>query len=358
MQDGTAVIIIDTGFSRQSLDGKPKILAVKDLSTGFTALGAPFLSGGELEGFAGDPLNHGSLVLEVLHELNPELPVILVRAYSDDVRLIRTVFDNGSVVSDGWTEAYKWAVELATERGYSTVTNCSFGGYTHAMDGTGWESYCLGQFTGVGSPGHIVVAGAGQGDGRNIHASVNTEPGETITITARQNSPTTYNFWNGIGGDSTCGKWNLTVSLNDSEIARYDSEQIPLNFWNQARQLTFRVWGEGEVSLQVSTSASNDENSGGFDCWINHQDSAHFVSHPDGNLVSEPACFPQVIAVGLEKGIYSPDQNSTTAKPEILLSGNGPISFRLPEVVVELAQLLTEDPSLDVSQVLKKLQEK
>ncbi|HMO23098.1 MAG TPA: hypothetical protein PKC98_19220, partial [Candidatus Melainabacteria bacterium] len=83
-------------------------------------------------------------------------PVVLVRAYTNEIRLRRTRFQDGKVVSPGWTAAYSWAVELCRERGYNTVTNCSFGGYTHAMDGSGWEAPSLRQWTGPGKPGHII----------------------------------------------------------------------------------------------------------------------------------------------------------------------------------------------------------
>lgn len=92
-----------------------------------------------------------------------------------------------------------------------------------------------------------------------------------------------------------------------------------------------------------------------FDLWINHQDDAVFTSHADPHLIAEPAVFPGVIAVGLAAGRYSSDQTESNAKPEVLLAGSGPVSFRLPEVVAEIASWLTEEPELDVVSVRQKL---
>jgi hypothetical protein len=356
-----AVIVIDTGFSLESIAKARHILATVDLSTGRSAVGEPFLDlkveadRKLLEDFAGDPLNHGSLVLEALVAEAPELPVVLVRAYSDDVRLIRTGWSDGKISRPGWTDAYLAVVDFCAKRGYATVTNCSFGGYTHAMDGTGWEAHSLRQVTGQGKPGHIVIAGAGAGNRRALHASWRTEPATHSDVRAWQRKPTTYNFWCGAGAaEPEASDWSLEVFLNGQEIAQYSSQHITANIWNQRKQLTFTVPGEGLVVFRVcrfscdATAGGAEERAGDsddvwnfpapstdvhrFDMWINHQDDAEFLDHVDETTIAEPAVFPEVIAAGLQSGSYSPNQADPQAKPEILLPGEGPISFRLPRL--------------------------
>ena len=343
----TAVVIIDTGFSADSLKTAGQIVAVMDLSSGFSAIGEPFLNNDELDRFCGDPLNHGSLVLKVLMEIRPETPVVLIRAYSDQVRLIRTGFSGGEISSFGWTDAYLWAVNLLNERGYNSVTNCSFGAYTHAMDGTGWEAHSLRRAIGAGKPGHIVVAGAGSGNGKPIHASCSLqEAGHSSAIRATQETDATYNFW-----AESDNHWKLEVFLNGALVQVHDSKFIPVNFWNDKRQSTFTVYGKGEVVFLVSTVSGGNR----FDCWINHQDSAQFESHSDPFLIAEPAVFPEVVAVGLQEGKYASNQSEPDAKPEVLLDGSGPVSFRLPEVVATVADWLDQDDQLDSEAVKARL---
>ncbi len=382
----TAVIVIDTGFSYESLLTAKHIVAMLDLNNGSVHVGEPFLSiehdHAVYESFAGDPLNHGSLVLKRLMEAEPALPVVLIRAYGDDVLLLRTQFSNGKIVRPGWTEAYLMAVKLCADRGLSTVANLSFGGYTHAMDGGGWESHCLAQVSGAGKPGHIILAGAGAGNGRAIHASWSTQPGASTEVTAQQVEDTTYNFWCGAPATHKhANDWVLEVLIDGKPVSKYSGSQLLANLWNKRKQVTFTVPGKGLVTIRTSrfwqsdtiagafprarerksfgaesganrlaVSANNPENMR-FDCWINHQDDAVFHDHVDGKTIAEPAVFPHVIAVGLRDGQYAPDQEETGAKPDVLLPGPGPISFRLPEVVAHVAALLDENPSLDVAAV-------
>ncbi|HMO23099.1 MAG TPA: hypothetical protein PKC98_19225, partial [Candidatus Melainabacteria bacterium] len=177
-----------------------------------------------------------------------------------------------------------------------------------------------------------------------------TESGARTDVLARQKTTTTYNLWAGLDGE-TCSDWELEISLNGEKVAYYQSGWLSSNFWNNRTQLTFTVHGEGEVKLSLNAK----DGTGRFDCWINHQDDAHFISHEDPHLISEPAIFPEVIAVGLKVGKYSPDQGEIDRKPEVLLDGGGPVSFRLPEVVLKIAAWLESDGTLDSDEVRKRL---
>lgn len=404
MKDKSAAIIIDTGFSLASLRTARKILAVIDVPTGRVVTGSPFLNMASdadvLESFAYDPLNHGSLVLKSLMAVAPELPVVLVRAYDDNVRLIRTEFVSGKQTRPGWTEAYLIAVHLCRERGLASVANLSFGGYTHAHDGTGWESHCLAQETGADKPGHIVLAGAGTGDGTAIHASWKVDAGSFEEATAFQTCPTTYNFWCAADGNAPeSNDWLLEVFLNGEKIAQEIAGNVQPNLWNNRKQVTVRVDGVGLVRIRTSrfwrfggtalggaadvfaagaqnqplASSESSESKDliaematppsvtrldplRFDCWVNQKEgTAFFLDHQDGMSIAEPAIFPHVIAVGLTRGDYAPDQDEPGAKPEVLLEGPGPVSFRLPEVTARVARFLAEDPALDVVAVRQML---
>jgi hypothetical protein len=296
--------------------------------------------------------------------------------------LIRTGWSDGKISRPGWTDAYLAVVDFCTRRGYATVTNCSFGGYTHAMDGTGWEAHSLRQVTGQGKPGHIVIAGAGAGTRRALHASWRTEPATHTDVRAWQRKPTTYNFWCGASARELAScDWSLEVFLNGQEIAQYSSQHITANIWNQRKQLTFTVPGEGLVTFRVCRFSCDDAIEGGaeqaegdsasgssptpfpapstdvhrFDMWINHQDDAEFLDHVDETTIAEPAVFPEVIAAGLQSGSYAPNQADPQAKPEILLSGAGPISFRLPSLTAMVARWLAAEPGLDVTAVKARL---
>lgn len=341
----TCLIVIDSGFSLESLRDA-KVLAVRDLSSDVTVIGAPFVSDNELQAFAHDPLNHGSIVLQNLRKLAPDAPVILIRVIGEDGRIIRTGWQHGEIVTDGWTEGYIWAVELCKQLGLTSVANCSFGGITHAADGTGWESHQLAQVTGAGQPGHVLVAASGPGDGRSVHASWLVEPGATKWVAARQTKSTSYNFWAGFAHQS----WWLTARLNGDVVGRYEGSGLDGNMWNQRQQLTFDIEGSGDVSFELTLSA-DAQSSLRCDCWVRGEDSSRFLNYIDARLIAEPAVFPHVIATGFRSGSYAPDQCQLDAKPDVLVDGGGQISFRTPEVTAAVAGLLSSDPTLDVVQV-------
>jgi len=396
----SAVIIIDTGFSPRSLQASRKILAAIDVASQRVVTGSdnsPYLTwerdAGSLEAVAQDDLNHGSIVLDSLVAANPELPVVLVRAYDDSVKLVRTEFAGGKQVRPGWTEAYRAAVDICRKRGLASVANLSFGGYTHAMDGTGWESHVLAHDTGAGKAGHIILAGAGSGNGTAIHASWLTTPGMTEEVSAFQSCPTTYNLWCAAdAGAPESGDWLLEVFLNDRKVWQELATNVGPNLWNNRKQVNFHVPGAGKVRIRTSRFFRSDAGFGGvasgfanrgtrqlfsanahaaprakvnkldplrFDCWILQKEcDAMFLDHKDGMSIAEPAIFPHVISVGLKSGEYAPDQNEPGAQPDLLLDGAGPISFRLPEVVAQVADLIGNDPSLDVVAVRKWLCER
>jgi hypothetical protein len=413
VHDRSAVIIIDTGFSEESLRSVQKILAVINVANGRVDVGSPYLNWSDnaeaLRLFAHDPSNHGSLVLKSLMALAPGLPVLLVRGYDEEGKMARTVFQHGKQVRPGWTEAYLRAVDICEERGLATVANLSFGGYHHALDGSGWESHCLAQVTGAAKPGHVVVAGAGAGNGSAIHSSWRVDTGASEDVTAFQSASSVYNLWCAAeAGTPHSDDWLLEVFLNDHLVARELSGHVMPNLWNNRKQICFRVPGAGQVRIRTSRFWNDDTDGsllGGdllrrrfrrnqseerrrglqatqpvaakgllegvvasdsesrvkrdplrFDCWISQSENdAVFLNHKDAMSIAEPAIFPHVIAVGLKNGSYAEDQNQPGSKPEVLLSGDGPISFRLPEVVVQVAFMLAVNPSLDVVAVRERL---
>jgi hypothetical protein len=355
------VIVIDSGFSLESMRGL-KILAARDLALGTTLVGADerndlneprilkversepnVLSAEQIESFACDQLNHGSIVLQRLRErlAVEDFAFILLRVFGADNSCIRTTWADGIVSSDGWTEAYLWAVNLCEERGYSSVANCSFGGFVHAADGTGWEAHQLSQVTGIGKRGHVVVAAAGHGDGRAVHASWFAQSGEPVWVSAMQRESTSYNFWFGAANEP----WTLTVHRNGDVVGTHNGADIVGNMWNQRQQLTFTVEGGGDVSFEFALSDGGTE-SMRCDGWI-RGDAAWFHDHVDSLAVSEPAVFSEVVAVGLRLKSYSPNQSHVGSKPDVLLEGTGEISFRTPEVTATVAQLMLRGPGLD-----------
>ena len=385
MNRESAVIIIDTGFELGSILKVTKLLGVYDLPANRAVVGTPYISRernwDDLVRFARDPMRHGTLVLENLLAADSTLPVILIRAYGDEGKLLRSEWSGGFVSREGRTEALKWAIDLCKRRGLTSVTNCSFGGYTHAMDGTGWEAHCISQLTGDENPGHVVVAGAGAGVASPIRATFEVGVGECVDVQAEQNERSVYNFWcnrivspPGTANASKDEEWILEVYRNGDLLKRYLSTDIVPNLWNGRRQVTFSVDGPGSISLKVSRfweSRETPENEsegitiGGvaslvperlsFDCWIDHQSAGSFLNHVNFDLVAEPAVFHDVVAVGLEGGVYSPSQEEEGCKPDSLLAGSGPISFRLPSVVARIAGWLRDDPLLTVSEVKEKL---
>lgn len=335
------LIVIDSGFSPESLRSAT-VVATRDCRNGNTNIGEPFVTSEQLQAFAGDPLNHGSIVLEKLLALSPETPVILIRAIAENNTVIRTRWHDGQVVQEGWTEAYIWAVELCRRLGATSVANCSFGGIVHAADGTGWESHQLAQVTGTGKAGHVLVAASGAGDGRAVHASWFTQPGATTVLQVRQTGSTNYNFWAGAAHQ----EWWLVVRLNSKVVGEYQGAGLDSNMWNDRQQLTFFVDGSGDVTFEFALGSA--EAPLRCDCFCN--DNGRFANYVDPRLVSEPACFPHVIATGLRFSSYG-QGHSDSNKPEMLVDGEGPISFRTPEVTMAAARILLANPTFDVDQV-------
>lgn len=348
-----AVIIADTGFSPDSLAGATRILGVYDLVQRRCVIGNPCVTDAtDLGAFAGDPHKHGSFVLKALTALDPDVPVVLIRSHDPEEGIIRTTWQNGKPVSDGWTEAYLWAVRLCQLHGLASVANFSFGRVFHAADGTGWDAFQFAKVVGEGKPGHVIVAAAGPGDGRAAHAAFSAVDNTATAVAVQQNEATTYNFWtkvNGAAEKDAQDDWVLEVWRGGSLLLRQDGAHVPVNFWNGRKQLQFKLEGEGRTTLVVKLKdATVGER--GFECWLATGD-ARFLDHIDDTYIVEPAAFPSVIAVGLKAGSYSSAQRLPGCKPDVLIDGGGPISFRLPEVVVKVVRILEENPGLDALQV-------
>ena len=146
--------------------------------------------------------------------------------------------------------------------------------------------------------------------------------------------------------------WTVDVLSGDKLLVQHVGSEIPENMWNKRRQLTFTIEGSGLYELRVNRHDSGDEhNSLRFDCWTSGGENTSFHNFVDPTLISEPAIFPQVLAVGLRVCNYSPDQSLPGHKPDILLDGFWYISFRLPEVTVAVAELLQRQPGADVDAV-------
>jgi hypothetical protein len=372
-----AVIVIDSGFSRDSLIAARNLLGYWDLNNGYKVVAAHLQSqqgrGAELaeiiaaaESEGGDPLNHGSIVLDRLLAAEPDLPVVLVRAFDADGSSIKTTFADGLVSRPGWTEGYLWAQALCREQGYLSVANCSFGGFHHAMDGSGWESFQLGRVVGAGKPGHLIVAASGPGDGRAAHASLVMSEGEGDAegwrderLQAVQSGRTTYNLWVDRRASSDIGRrrdFELVAWLDGRPVCHCRGIDLPPNIWNGKQQLTFSVDGRGTLTFVLRAPAGLC-----FDIFISESDEsaggAHFCDHIDGELVSEPAIFAHVIAVGLSEGQYGQCPIDGLSKPDILVPGAGPVSFRVPEVSLILAHYLACHPGLDAVDARRLLQE-
>ena len=349
MQKSCAFIVIDSGFSQEVLKGA-NLIAAWDLTDNRlfeTTDGC--LSSQQVARFAGDPMGHGSIVLSKLRAIEPDAKLILIKAFGKN-DVCRTQWESGRIVQPGWVEGYVWAVRLAESRGMVSVANCSFGGYHHAMDSTGWEAMQVGQCTGAGKPGHIVVAAAGYGDARPVRGSLKLLEGESKEFIGSQEGSASYNFWFGLGQESIGKtKWELEAWLNDKLMFRTDSDEVPANIWNGKQQLTFSMHGSGSVQIEVRQTDSYEANGGlKVDVWA---ESARFYKWISTELMPEPACFNNVISVGLRASSYGAAQEVVGAKPEILLPGSGQISFRLPEVVVAIGRMLEKDPGLDLPKV-------
>lgn len=361
MQPKCVFIVIDSGFSLDSMSSA-RVLAAWDLVIDRKFLSETQLSASQLRAFSGDPLGHGTIVLQRLLKQAPDAALILVKAFGSDGRLRRTGFRDGRVSRAGWTEAYLWAVREAERRAMPSVACLSFGSYHHAMDGSGWEANQLRSVTGPGKPGHIVVAAAGPGDARACHAAVHVLPGQSRCLEVDQYADSDYNFWFGLrqAGPDLRKHWQLHASLNGRSVFKADSLETPLNFWNQRQQLNFRIQGSGklEIELYVSGSGVYSEMQGTpadslrVDAWT---EDARFRNWICPDSIPEPACFDFVIAAGLATGSYAPGQELPGVKPEVLLPGSGQISFRLPELSSTVAALLSAEPKLDAKELMEKL---
>lgn len=345
MSRKSAYIIIDSGFDQSVLAQTRHVLAAYDLPSDTVAVGQPFLTPAALSSVEGDNCgNHGTEVLRRLLNCVPDAHLVLVRCIAANGRIARTRWRDDSRVTDGWSIAYLKAVDLCQKRGYNTVANCSFGGYIHAMDGTGWEAHCISQVTGPGKPGHIMVAAAGPGDGRADHASVQIAGGTGNTTRAYQEGTTDYNFW--AGGASP---WQLRVTKDGQQVMAVSSQSVPANIWNGQQQQTFQVPGNGLVALELTVEDAGVQGCNQFHCWVEGPSS--FLNNIDPVSVAEPACFPTVLAVGLRNGKYNPRQRQLKSKPDVLLRGDGPVSFRAPEVTAAVGRLLECDSSLDLTAI-------
>ncbi|MBX9687067.1 MAG: hypothetical protein K2X27_10220 [Candidatus Obscuribacterales bacterium] len=325
-------IVVDSGFSPESLPPRENILGTWD-PTG--------------EGVFNDPLQHGSVVLSKLRDSDPGAKFMLIRAYDSKSNLAQTRFENGQISKAGWTEAYLDAVSLAKQLKLPSVANCSFGEFTHAMDGTGWESYQLSHAIGEGKAGHIVVAAAGPGNGSARHASGIVEVSGRSEVNISQNGEAAFNLW--MGKDAP-RDWNLSVYEGNQKIHHVDGAHLDSNFWNNRQQLTFRSHIEGAATRFVLSRTGNDPRPLPFDFYI-QEGKATFLDHVNPQLISEPAIFPSVVAVGVRNLKYSPAQEVLEQKPNVLLPGEGPVSFRTPEISYAIAQLLKANPNLDSTQV-------
>lgn len=356
----SAVIIADTGFSKQALAGAEHVLGVYDLVNRRIIVGNPYVTEEDLNSFAGDPNGHGSIILEATRRLAPDLPVVLIRSHDEQIRSICTSWHDGKPAADGWPEAYLWAVRLCQLHGLCSVANFSFGRVYHAGDGSGWDAFQLNKVTGAGKTGHVAVAAAGPGDGRATHSAFAVASGATTCVEIRQEETTSYNFWSKQAATLPSEEKPEEESFSDNDwilefwrdghlIFRQDSAYMGCNFWNQRKQIQFTVEGPGMVTLAVSLKNGAKLTEQSFECWLTGE--ARFLDHVDETLVVEPAAFPAVIAVGLINGSYSPEQKLPGQKPDVLIPGDGPISFRLPEVVVKVARMLEENADLDSLQV-------
>lgn len=388
-----AVIVIDSGFSQEVVGWVKNLIGFYDLNSGIAVTGAPLIKGDQaqfvLQKLCADPLKHGSIVLRGLLHRKPDCAFVLVRAFDDAGTLFRTRWSNGQVDADGWVEAYLWARQLCANRGFTSVANLSFGGYSHAQDGSGWESFKLASAVGSGKSGgsadenasgknlagHVLVAATGPGDKRGIHCSFTAN--ENTVVHGYQGSTSVYNLWVDRNVSSTAEHchWHLLVKMNGREVAQHQGRLIPRNIWNDRQQLTFVLEGEGnfefsitpasapaatvrDLSAQVSAATSVESSvytPTRFDIFVAQGEDACFFDHYDADAISEPACLSQVIAVGLRTGSYGKCTVNGIAKPEVKLAGGGPISFRIAEVTALVASLLEADPTMDIAQVRQKV---
>ncbi|MBX9724485.1 MAG: hypothetical protein K2X81_23950, partial [Candidatus Obscuribacterales bacterium] len=331
-ESGLVYIVVDSGFSPESLPPRQNILGTWD-PTG--------------EGVFNDPLQHGSVVLSKLRDADPTAKFMLIRAYDGNNNLAQTKFENGQIAQPGWTEAYLDAVSLAKQLKLPSVANCSFGEFSHAMDGSGWESYQLSKAIGQGKPGHVLVAAAGPGNGAARHASGVVDAGQSGEVNISQNGEAAFNLW--MAKDAP-NDWNLSVYEGNRKIHSVDGSQLEPNFWNNRQQITFRSHIDGAPARFVLSRSGADPRPLPFDYFV-QEGKASFLDHVNPELISEPAVFPQVVAVGIKNLSYSPFQELSGHKPDVLLPGDGPVSFRTPEVTLAIGQLLKSNPNLDAAKI-------
>lgn len=326
-------IVVDSGFAPESLPPRQNILRTWDL-TG--------------EGVFNDPMNHGSVILGKLRDADPNAKFMLIKAYDSGNNLAQTKFEGGQIARPGWTEAYLEAVALAKQENLPSIANCSFGEFTHAaMDGSGWEAFQLSHAIGKGKPGHIVVAATGPGTGVARHASGLVEAGKSSEVNISQNGEAAFNLW--MGKDAP-KDWTLSVFEGGRKIHTVDGAKLPENFWNNRQQITFRSHIQDAAARFVLSRKGSDPRPLQFDFFV-QEGKAKFLDHVNPELISEPAAFPDVVAVGIKGHSYSPLQNNPGHKPNVLLPGEGPVSFRTPEVTHSIGQLLKNNPNLDAAQV-------
>ncbi|HEY9774754.1 MAG TPA: hypothetical protein V6C81_13415 [Planktothrix sp.] len=340
-------IIVNTEFSAAAVKDA-RILAVFDAVTQTSLSGDPFVDPEQLPHLEGgaDHL-HGSIILSRLRHLRPDAAFILIRAFKDN-KVIRTGWVDGKIVSLGWTEYWLEAVKLCQERHYLSVTNLSFGGYPHAGDGGGWEAFQLSQATGPGKPGHVVLAPAGDGEGKAVHASCLLAPGQERTIEVWQSQDADFNFWS-----FDTQQWELEVFHNGRPRQAFAGVALAKNVWNDKQQVNFSAGPGGMTYLHVRRLPQDDgAPEARFDCWVN-SGHARFHNHVDENLITEPAIFPHVIAVGLAGRRYG---SAVRSKPNIwLAAADEAASFRLVEADVLAGDALLAKPERDQLAVLRAL---
>lgn len=358
MQKSCAFIVIDSGFSRETLAACKKVLGAWDLTANKKYEAKDCLTSAQLDQFAGDPMGHGSIVVQRLLRLEPDAKLILIKAFDEYNDVLRTSWcDKGQVAWPGWCEGYVWAVKYARARGMVSVGNCSFGSYRHAMDGSGWEALQVGSCTGPGKPGHILIAAAGYGDNRAVHGAISLLGGHGKTFIGRHEGDAVFNFWFGLKQPvlPKPRDWKLEAWLNGNLVYLAFCDEVPANMWNGRQQLTFHIEQGGDFDIEVSrplTNTEEDDEPLRVDVW---SEAARFVNWVSTDLLPEPASFNSVLTVGLRASCYTPNQEQQFAKPEVLLAGGDQISFRIPEVVVAVGKLLREDPSLDIEHVRARL---
>ena len=195
-----------------------------------------------------------------------------------------------------------------------------------------------------------MVAAAGAGNGAARRASGKVQADSTTEIGIYQNGEAAYNLW--MSAD-TPADWNLSLYQGDHCFYNVDGTNIARNFWNNRQQVTFKSSIAGDGRLVLSHGKSNPRPLS-FDCWV-QEGQASFLDHINPELVSEPAVFPDVVSVGIKDLSYSPFQNEAGHKPDVLIPGVGPVSFRTPEVTLAVGRMLKENPQLDCRQIQKLL---